>query len=99
MIDLATVTAEDFEALEDRRFDRVVAADEPALTLTLTDVRRGKPAPAGRSPFALVLVGPAALTLDQGIHPLRHASLGGLELFLTAVGGDAETRTYEAVFG
>jgi hypothetical protein len=99
VIDLATMTADDFDALEDRRFDRVVAAHEPELSLTLTQVRRGRPSPAGRSPFALVLVGPAHLTLDQGIHPLRHAGLGELELFLTAVAGDAETRTYEAVFG
>jgi hypothetical protein len=97
--DLATVTADDFDALEDRPFARVVAAGEPALAITLAEIRRLRPRPGERPPFALVFVGPANPTLEPGVHPLRHAVLGDLELFLTPVGGDADTRSYEAVFG
>jgi hypothetical protein len=99
VIDLATVTADDFESLTDRRFDRVVGEGEPPLALTLTEVRRGRPRPGGREPFALSFVGPSGLTLAAGIQPLRHAHLGDLELFVTPVAGDAHTITYEAVFG
>jgi hypothetical protein len=99
VIDLATVTAADFEALTDRQFERVAGEGQPALAVRLTEVRRGQPWPGGRDPFALTFVGPADVTLEPGIQPLRHAQIGDLELFLTPVAADAQTRTYEAVFG
>jgi hypothetical protein len=96
--DLATVTAADFDSLTDRKFARVVREGEPAVSLTLTDVTRGRANPAGRDSFTLTFTGPAHLTLDQGIHPLTHSTMGSLDLFLVRVGLDQQA-TYEAVFG
>ena len=47
----------------------------------------------------LTFTGPAQLTLEQGIHPLSHSTMGPLDLFLVQVAADPETATYEAVFG
>jgi hypothetical protein len=99
VIDLATVTAADFAALEVREFTRVVAAGEPPVSLTRTEVRPGRPRDGARDPFSLTFTGPADITLLQGIHPLRHPELGEVELFLTPVGQAAQDLAYEAVFG
>jgi hypothetical protein len=99
VIDLATVTAADFAALEVREFTRVVADGEPPVSLTLTEVRPGRPREGGREPFSLTFTGPVDITLQQGIHPLRHPEVGDLELFLTPVGQAGQDRAYEAVFG
>lgn len=48
--------------------------------------------------FSLLFRGPAGPRLAQQIHDLEHAKLGRFPLFLTAVAGDAESITYEAVF-
>jgi hypothetical protein len=97
--DLATVTAADFDSLSDREFARVVREGEPPVSLTLVEVRAGRPGPGSRDPFVLTFSGPAQLTLDQGIHPLAHSTMGQLDLFLVPVGRDEEAATYEAVFG
>jgi hypothetical protein len=97
--DLATVSAPDFDELSDREFARVVREGEPPVSITLVEVRAGRPRPEGREPFALTFTGPALLTLDEGIHPLTHSTMGPLDLFLVPVAADPETVTYEAVFG
>ncbi|MDX6255772.1 MAG: hypothetical protein QOJ11_2106 [Frankiales bacterium] len=99
MTDLATVTANDFESLEVRDFARVVRQGEPPVSITLTDVRAGRPREGMRDPFTLTFTGPPHLTLDQGIHPLTHPTMGMLELFLVPVAPDEGSVTYEAVFG
>jgi hypothetical protein len=99
VIDLGAVTAADFEALSDREFARVVREGEPPVSLTLVEVRAGRPRPDGRDPFVLTFTGPAHLTLDQGIHPLTHSTMGRLDLFVVPVAAEAEAVTYEAVFG
>jgi hypothetical protein len=99
MTDLATVTTADFDSLTDPEFARVVRAGEPPVSLTLTDVSPGRANPAGRDPFTLTFTGPTQLTLDQGIHPLTHSTVGSLDLFLVRVGLDEQAATYEAVFG
>ena len=48
--------------------------------------------------FSLLFRGPASPRLNQQIHDLEHAKLGRFPLFLTAVAGDSESITYEAVF-
>ena len=97
MTDLAALTAADFEGLEVAEFPRVVGADEPPVTLTLTEVRPGPPRQGTRSAFRLTFTGPLLITLDQGTHPLRHPELGDLELFLVPVGRNEVCMTYEAV--
>lgn len=99
MTDLAAVTATDFETLEVREFARVVGEGEPPVSITLVEVRAGRPRPGLRDPFALTFTGPGHLTLDQGVHPLTHPAMGLLELFLVPVARDADVVTYEAVFG
>ncbi|MDX6207831.1 MAG: hypothetical protein QOE24_222 [Frankiales bacterium] len=99
MTDLATVTAADFESLEARQFARVVGEGEPPVSITLTDVRSGRSREGMRDPFTLTFTGPPHLTLDQGIHPLTHPTMGLLELFLVPVARDESSMTYEAAFG
>jgi hypothetical protein len=99
VIDLATVTAADFTALEVPEFARVVAEGEPPISLTLIAVSPGRPREGGRDPFSLTFTGPADITLQQGIHPLTHPELGDVELFLTPVGQAGPDWAYEAVFG
>ena len=54
---------------------------------------------AGNEKFSLLFRGPAAATIEQGIHALDHAQLGRLSLFLVPVGSsNATPRHYEAVF-
>jgi hypothetical protein len=49
--------------------------------------------------FTLHFLGAAAPRLPQQIHRLEHEKLGTLEIFLTAIGQDAEQRIiYESVF-
>jgi hypothetical protein len=97
--DLATVTAADFDALDDREFARVVSEGEPPVSITLVDVGTGRPREGMRDPFTLTFTGPAQLPLDQGIHPLTHPSMGLLELFLVPVARDESSMTSEAAFG
>ena len=99
MTDLSSLTATDFDGLTDREFARVVHEGEPPVSITLTDVRSGRPVAGLRTPFALTFTGPARLTLDPGIHPLEHATLGRLDLFLSPLARDDAGVTYEAVFG
>lgn len=48
--------------------------------------------------FSLVFRGPARPYLPQQIHRLEHDKLGALSIFLTAIEGDADSISYEAVF-
>lgn len=48
--------------------------------------------------FSLVFRGPATPYLPQQIHRLEHDKLGALSIFLTAIEGDADGISYEAVF-
>ena len=48
--------------------------------------------------FTLHFLGPQSPRLVQGIHPLRHAALGEVNIFLTAISGDESGIVYEAVF-
>jgi len=48
--------------------------------------------------FLLVFHGPTAPWLAQQIYKLEHEKLGVIQIFLTAIAGDAEGISYEAVF-
>jgi hypothetical protein len=75
-----------------------VEGDRPAIRLV--DVTR-HPVQVGApraDPFTLEFTGPPPV-LEQRIHPLEHAVLGRIELFLVPVGIDPDGRVrYEAVF-
>ena len=58
-----------------------------------------KQLPGGRSPFALLFLGPVSdRYLRQGAYPLHHDTLGSLDLFIVPLGPQAGRMRYEAVF-
>ena len=67
------------------------------LPLELIEVKESDPSPQIEL-FSLQFRGPAAPRMPQHIHTLEHDKLGTLEIFLTAIAGDAEGITYESVF-
>ena len=48
--------------------------------------------------FSLLFNGPAAHFIPQGIHKIKHAQLGEVDLFLVPVGKNDNGFEYEAVF-
>lgn len=97
---LAGLTLDDFAARCNETFR--VSSEGATHELRLIEANAlgaGSGAPAGRAPFSLVFRGPRGAALAQQIHPLAHAELGVLEVFLVPIGPDAEGPRYEAVFG
>jgi hypothetical protein len=69
-----------------------------AITLELVEVVERDPSPKLEL-FTLQFRGPSAPRMAQQIHRLEHDKLGSFEIFLTAIGTDAEQRIlYESVF-
>ncbi|MEZ5455631.1 MAG: hypothetical protein R3F04_05890 [Lysobacteraceae bacterium] len=97
VVDLAALSAEDFESLVGKTV-RVRAADG-ALDCVLESVQRN-PFPSGRAQggFSLQLLGPRVPAFQQGMHQLDHPSLGPLVLFLTPVAREAQGMRYEIIF-
>lgn len=71
--------------------------DSASVALELISVHE-PPAPPHLEVFSLHFRGPATPQLRQQIWPLRHPTLGSLELFLTAIGSDQDGVVYEAIF-
>lgn len=67
------------------------------ITLELIDVVENDLSPKMEL-FSLQFRGPATPRLPQHIHTLEHDKLGHVEIFLTAIDGDAQGITYESVF-
>ena len=67
------------------------------LPLELIEVKESDPSPKIEL-FSLHFRGPAAPHMPQQIHTLEHDKLGRINIFLTAIAGDAEGITYESVF-
>jgi hypothetical protein len=67
------------------------------LVLELVEVIERSSAP-NIELFSLMFRGPQSPRLVQQIHGLEHEKLGKFDLFLTAISGDHESITYEAVF-
>ena len=70
---------------------------EPPLTLELAEVNEPATSPEVEL-FCLVFRGPVAPRLPQRIHHLEHGVLGAFDLFITAIAGDSQGISYEAVF-
>jgi hypothetical protein len=68
-----------------------------AITLELIDVIEHDLSPKMEL-FSLHFNGPVTPRMPQQIHTLEHDKLGRLEIFLTAIAGDAQSITYESVF-
>ena len=97
VVDLATLSAEDFETLAGQII-RVHAADG-VLDCVLERVQRN-PFPSGRAQggFSLQLLGPLAPAFQQGQHQFDHPQLGPLVLFLTPTAREAQGMRYEIIF-
>jgi len=76
---------------------KVLRDKEPPVTLELAEVNE-RPTPPGIELFSLVFRGPAAPRLPQQMHRLEHEVLGAFDLFFTAIAGDNQGISYEAVF-
>ena len=73
-----------------------------SMELTLESVdpvgQEPKPDEQRQRPFSLLFLGPLEPTLPQQMVPLRHAVMGGLDLFLVPLGPNEKGMIYEAVF-
>jgi hypothetical protein len=76
---------------------RLLREGAEPIPLELMEVNESDPSPQIEF-FALQFRGPAAPRLAQQIHTLEHDKLGSFDIFLTAIGADAQGITYESVF-
>ena len=67
----------------------------PMEVLQLRDLPRVSPR---AEPFAVVLGGPSAPMLQQGIHALIHPDHGRLDVFMVPIGRNAGGVHYEIIF-
>ncbi|MCU1220592.1 MAG: hypothetical protein JWN42_1789 [Candidatus Angelobacter sp.] len=67
------------------------------IPLELIEVKENDPSPKIEL-FILHFRGPAEPRMAQHIHRLEHDKLGAFDIFLTAIGADAQGITYESVF-
>ncbi len=76
---------------------KVLFGNEPPVTLELAEVNERQTPPEVEL-FFLVFRGPRAPRLEQKTHHFEHAALGAFDLFITAIAGDEQGISYEAVF-
>jgi hypothetical protein len=94
--DLATLAISDFAPHRDGSFDLQTQAGVVPLRLVKVD-------PAGNSgraggAFSLLFASPKGPWLPQAVYPVKHPSLGTMEIFLVPVGPLAEGNGYQAIF-
>jgi hypothetical protein len=97
MTDLGALTADDFEPLIGSEFRRT-ADDGYETSLRLVEVNRRERRWEDREGFALLFRDPGEICLPQGLHLLRHETLGELEIFLVPVARTDAGWEHEAVF-
>jgi hypothetical protein len=76
---------------------RLLRQGAQSIPLELIEVKEGDSPPTIEL-FTLHFRGPAELRMPQQIHQLEHDTLGTFDIFLTAIGADAQGITYESVF-
>jgi hypothetical protein len=98
MLDLSTVTCEQFAACLDQDFEIIFS--DGVLPVKLAGAKQwGPDQPATvRQPFSLAFRVDRNLRLPQDTYKMRHAQLGEMELFLVQVAADQTSSTFEAVF-
>jgi hypothetical protein len=69
-----------------------------ALAFDVVEVRDLPEISPRRAPFAVIIAGPAAPLLPQGIYGLQHPAHGRLDLFIVPIGRDARNARYEIIF-
>jgi hypothetical protein len=96
MIDLHTLNSKSFVEQLHTRFT-VRAGEAAPQTLELIEVS-APPTPPNIEFFSLHFRGPIAPRLQQHIHRFEHEKLGTFDLFLTVIGADEASTTYEVIF-
>ena len=96
-IDLATFTIGDFVSYSGMVFDIQTSDDVVPLILNKAEAA----ASAGRAggAFSLLFVAPKGPWLPQATYPMKHPTLGTMEIFLVPIGPLAEGNGYQAIFG
>ena len=90
------LTSRDFTGLEPASI--AVEYQGSRHAMSVLELRELPPISPRAAPFAVLLTGPLAPVLPQGIHVLLHPHRGRLDLFMVPVGRGAESVTYEIVF-
>jgi hypothetical protein len=93
---LLQLNAEIFAAQLHTKF-KVQDGGGPFVAVELVEVLEPQ-SPPHVELFILHFRGPLAPRLDQRIHHFDHEIMGAFDLFLTAIGADAQGADYEAVF-
>src|SRR5882757_6585412 len=94
--DLATLKLDDFAIHRDSTFEMQTPSGVVPLKLVKAD-------PAGDSgraggAFSLLFVAPKITSWPQAIYPVRHPSLGMMEIFLVPIGPLSDGNGYQAIF-
>jgi hypothetical protein len=94
--DIATLVLDDFAAHRDAEFAMLTAEGTVPLKLVKAD-------PAGASgreggAFSLLFAAPTGTAVPQAIYPVRHPTLGVMEIFLVPIGPLAGGNGYQAIF-
>ena len=74
---------------------------ESSLDLTLTEAAKQpvRPFPGMmREPFSLIFRSTTPVVLPQRIYPIKHESMGQLDIFIVPIGRDVRGIVYQAVF-
>lgn len=96
MLELTTMTAENFEQLDSKIF--TVTSTDPEISLELIEVKEmGSGARRGGA-FSLLWQGPSEPTLEQATYQLSQNEIGRHEIFLVPVAEKEAGIQYEAVF-
>lgn len=93
---IEALTRQDFEELTPARLGLEHGGQR--LELQVVETRDLPPISSRPHPFTLVLAGPAAPVLPQGIYGLLHPWHGRLDLFMVPIGRDASHTRYELIF-
>jgi hypothetical protein len=97
MMDLATLTAQDFAARTGEVFV-LHTTEESSFETRLIEVSEGQGG-YSRQQFSLVFRGGPEHHASQGTYRLDNDAMGSLAIFLVPIGPDAHGQRYQAVFG
>jgi hypothetical protein len=96
MVDLAALRIDDFTPHLEAAFDMHTAGGVAPQKLAKVDPV-GDSGRAGGA-FSLIFVAPKGLRQPQAIYPVKHPTLGIMEIFLVPVGPTQGGDGYQAVF-
>jgi hypothetical protein len=98
--DLAKLKIDDFAPHVDAAFEMQTPAGAVPLTLVKADAG-GEAVKGGRDggSFSLQFIAPQGRWLPQGTYPVKHPTLGTIDIFLVPSGAVQDGHGYHAVFG